>query len=94
MKSYFSEKWIAAGVSLAISLMVLVTFASFNNTTEIKENANQVQHTYQTLNTLTDLYAAMTVAESARRGYIFLGSRQDLKRYENAIALVTATLCR
>ena len=85
MKSYFSEKWIAAGVSLAISLMVLVTFASFNNTTEIKENANQVQHTYQTLNTLTDLYAAMTVAESARRGYIFLGSRQDLERYENAI---------
>jgi signal transduction histidine kinase len=85
MKLYLSEKWIAAGVSLAISLMLLVTFAALNNTTEIKENVAQVENTSQTLNTLTDFYAAMTVAESARRGYIFLGSKQDLDRYQTAI---------
>jgi signal transduction histidine kinase len=85
MKLHFSINWISAGVSLAISLMFLVTFAAFNNTTEIKENVEQVQNTSQTLNTLTDFYAAMTVAESARRGYIFLGSKQDLERYQTAI---------
>lgn len=85
MKLHFSVNWISAGVSLAISLMLLVTFAALNNTTEIKENVAQVQHTSQTLNTLTDFYAAMTVAESARRGYIFLGSQQDLDRYQTAI---------
>ena len=65
--------------------MSLVVFASFKNTSEIKQSANRVNHTYKTLNTLTNFYAAMTVAESARRGYIFMGSKQDLDRYENAL---------
>lgn len=85
MKLYFSCKWIVAGFYLIILLMGMVAFASFNNTSEIKSNANKVQHNYQTLNSLTDFYAAMTVAESARRGYIFLGSRQDLYRCTTAI---------
>ncbi|GBE93524.1 two-component sensor histidine kinase [Nostoc cycadae WK-1] len=45
-----------------------------------------MQQTYQTLNALTNFYGAMTAAESARRGYIFLGSSQDLQRYYNAKA--------
>ncbi|WP_413173402.1 ATP-binding protein [Anabaena azotica] len=85
MKLYFSCKWIVAGFFLIILLMGLVAFASFNNTSEIKGNANKVHDNYQTLNILTDFYAKMTVAESARRGYIFLGSRQDLYRYQAAI---------
>jgi signal transduction histidine kinase len=92
MKWSFQGKWIAVGFALTISLMGLVTFASLNNTTEIKQSANKVQHTYQTLNTLTDFYGAMSVAESARRGYIFLGSRQDLERYENAVKNIQSEL--
>ncbi len=85
IKWSFPRKWIVVGFSLTLLLMGLVTFASFKNTSEIQKSANQVQYTYQTLNTLTNFYAAMTVAESARRGYIFLGSKQDLKRYQNEI---------
>ncbi|BAZ32850.1 Chase sensor signal transduction histidine kinase [Cylindrospermum sp. NIES-4074] len=92
MKWSFQGKWIAVGFALTISLMGLVTFASLNNTTEIKQNANKVQHTYQTLNTLTDFYGAMSVAESARRGYIFLGNRQDLERYQNAVKNIQSEL--
>ncbi|MBH8552749.1 CHASE3 domain-containing protein [Nostocaceae cyanobacterium CENA357] len=85
IKWSFTRKWIAVGFTLTLLLMGLVTFASFKNTSEIQKSANQVQYTYQTLNTLTNFYAAMTVAESARRGYIFLGNKQDLKRYQNEI---------
>jgi signal transduction histidine kinase len=92
MKWYFPRKWFVAGFSLTILLMSLVAFASFNNTNEIKQNANKVQYTYQTLNSLTDFYAAMTVAESARRGYIFLGSKQDLNRYQNAVQNIRSSL--
>ncbi|MBE9051470.1 CHASE3 domain-containing protein [Nostocales cyanobacterium LEGE 11386] len=85
-------KWIIAGFGLTLLLMGLVTFASFKNTTEIQQGANRVQHTYQTLNTLTDFSAAMTAAESARRGYIFLGNRQDLKRYQNEVTNMQSEL--
>jgi len=78
----FQSKWIVGGFSLTLLLMGLVCFASFKNIDEIKYGANKVQQTYQTLNTLTNFSAAMTAAESARRGYIFLGSNQDLQRYQ------------
>lgn len=85
MKWSFQRRWIIGAFSLTLLLMGLVTFASFKNTTEIQRGANRVQQTYQTLNTLTNFYAAMTAAESARRGYIFLGSIQDLKRHQNEL---------
>ncbi len=85
MKWSFERKWIARGFSLTLIVMGVVSFASFKNAIEIRESANRVQQTYETLNTLTDFYAAMTVAESGRRGYIFLGNEKELKRYEIAI---------
>lgn len=85
MKWSFPVKLIISGFGITLLLMSLVTFASFKNTSEIQQGANRVQHTYQTLNTLTNFYAAMTAAESARRGYIFLGSAQDLQRHLNEV---------
>lgn len=92
IKWSFQGKWIAGGFGLTLFLIGLVTFASFNNTTEIEQSANRVQHTYETLNTLTNFSAAMTAAESARRGYIFLGNQEDLKRYQKEIANMQSEL--
>ncbi|WP_414543182.1 ATP-binding protein [Nostoc sp. CCY0012] len=85
MKWSFQGRWIIGAFSLTLLLMGLVTFASFKNTSEIQRGADRVQQTYQTLNTLTNFYAAMTAAESARRGYIFLGNTQDLQRHQNEL---------
>ncbi len=85
MKWSIQGKWIAGGFCLTLLLMALVSFASYKNTIEIGQSADQVQHTYEALNTLTDFYAAMSVAESGRRGYIFLGSTQELERYQTAV---------
>lgn len=85
MKLLLPGKWIVSGFGVTLLLMGLVTFASLKNTTEIQQGANRVQDTYQTLNTLTNFYASMTAAESARRGYIFLGNQQDLERYHNEV---------
>jgi signal transduction histidine kinase len=62
------------------------------NTTELVENANRVQSTYDTLVSLTDFYAAMSVAESGRRGYVFSGRREELSRYRAAISDMKTTL--
>ncbi|BBD61919.1 Chase sensor signal transduction histidine kinase [Nostoc sp. HK-01] len=86
IKWTFPGKWIMGGFGLTLLLMVIICFVSLKNTDEIKYGANRVQQTYQTLNALTNFYGAMTAAESARRGYIFLGSSQDLQRYYHAKA--------
>ncbi|MBD2447419.1 CHASE3 domain-containing protein [Nostoc sp. FACHB-152] len=85
MKMLLPGRWILGGFGITLILMGLVTFASLKNTDEIRQGANQVQNTYLTLNTLTNFYASMTAAESARRGYIFLGYQEDLERYQNEV---------
>lgn len=85
MKWSLQGQWIAGGFGLTLLLMGFVSLASYKNTTEILESADRVQHTYEVLNTLTDFYASMTVAESGRRGYIFSGSQQELQRHLTAI---------
>jgi signal transduction histidine kinase len=85
MKWSFQGKWLASGFGLTFLLVSLVSFFSYKNATELNQSAKQVQHTYEVLNNLTDLYAAMSVAESGRRGYIYLGSEQELRRYQAAV---------
>lgn len=85
MKWSLEGKWIAGGFGLTLLFMGLISFASYKNTTELIESADRVQHTYEVLNTLTDFYGSMTVAESGRRGYIFSGSQQELERHQIAV---------
>src|SRR4028118_1040098 len=85
MKWSLEGKWIAGGFGLTLLLMGLVSVTSYNNTTELIESADRVQHTYEVLNTLTDFYASMTVAESGRRGYIISGNQQELERHQIAV---------
>lgn len=85
MKLSLEGKWIAGGFGLTLLLMGLVSVTSYNNTTELIESAERVQHTYEVLNTLTDFYASMTVAESGRRGYIISGNQQELERHQIAV---------
>jgi signal transduction histidine kinase len=85
MKWSLEGKWIVGGFGLTLLFMGLVSFSSYKNIKELNESANRVQHTYTVLNNLTDFYAAMTVAESGRRGYIFSGNEQELERYQTAV---------
>jgi signal transduction histidine kinase len=92
IKFLVQKKWFFGGFTLTLLLMTIVIFASLKNTLEIKQGANKVQDTYQNLNTLKNFSTAMTSAESARRGYIFLGSKQDLKRFQNEIINIQSEL--
>lgn len=85
MKWSLEEKAIAVSVGIILLLLGLLSQVSSKNTTELVENANQIQHNYEVLGSLTDFFAAMTVAESGRRGYIFSGREEDLARYQTAV---------
>jgi signal transduction histidine kinase len=84
MKESLERKWVAAGFSIAILLMGGISLASYRNTIAITENTKRVQQTYDVLHQLATLYADLLIAESGRRGYVFLNNEQELERYQLA----------
>ncbi len=92
MKWSLEEKAIASSLGAILLLLALVNLVSSKNTTELVENANRVRSTYNVLGTLTDFYAAMSVAESGRRGYIFSGREEELGRHQAAVREMKAEL--
>ncbi|HEY9660017.1 MAG TPA: CHASE3 domain-containing protein, partial [Allocoleopsis sp.] len=92
MKWSLEEKIIASSLGAILFLLGFVNLMSPKNTTELLENANRVQTTYDILANLTDFYAAMSVAESGRRGYIFSGRVEELGRHQKAVLEMKAEL--
>jgi signal transduction histidine kinase len=91
-KLFFQRKRLIIGFALALFLIATIGFIFSKNTAELDESTKRVKRNYEIINNLTDFYAAMSVAESARRGYIYLGSEQDLARYQTAIADLNSEL--
>jgi signal transduction histidine kinase len=92
MKWSLEEKVIASSLGAILLLLGLVNLVSPKNTTELVVNANRVRSTYDILGNLTDFYAAMSVAESGRRGYIFSGRKEELGRHQAAVLAMKAEL--
>lgn len=92
MQWSLEEKVIASSLGVILILLGLINLMSPKNTTELVENANRVQATYNILGNLTDFYAAMSVAESGRRGYIFFGRQEELGRHQQAVLEMRAEL--
>ncbi|MBD1912833.1 MULTISPECIES: ATP-binding protein [unclassified Leptolyngbya] len=92
MKWALEEKTFALSIGVIILLLGLINQISSKNTSELLTNANQIQHTYEILGNLTDFFAAMSIAESGRRGYIFSGRNEDLGRYRGAVIIMRSEL--
>lgn len=92
MKWSLEEKAIASTLGAILLLLGWASLMSPKNTTELVDNANNVQSTYDILVDLTDFYAAMSIAESGRRGYVFFGREQELNRHRAAVLEMQAEL--
>jgi signal transduction histidine kinase len=80
-----SSQWLLAGFGLAVLWLGLSTALSYRNTERIVNSTEQSLQSYEILKNLADVSTSMTVAESGRRGYIFLNDRHELERYHNAV---------
>lgn len=85
MKWLAERKWIIAGFGLASLFMGVVNAISYQNATQLIESTNRSRQTYEVIKNLVDVFAEMTVAESGRRGYIFLNDENELARYQVAV---------
>lgn len=86
MKWLTQGKWLLVGFSTAATLMAVVNGMSYQNATQLIESTHRSRETYEVIKNLVDVYAEMSVAESGRRGYIFLNDKSELERHQAAIA--------
>jgi signal transduction histidine kinase len=85
MKKLTGKNWLLGGVGIASLLIGIVSTISYQNSTRLIESTNKSKQTYEVIKNLVDVFAAMTVMESGRRGYVFWGDPKELFRYHNAV---------
>jgi signal transduction histidine kinase len=79
------RKSLMAGFCGTALFIVGLSGFSYHNSTHLLESIEQSQQTNAMIRHLNSLFANMTVAESGRRGYVFLGDRNELGRYHQAL---------
>ena len=65
---------------------------SYQNSIQLVESNHRVLKSYEVIQHLTKIYGDLTVAESGRRGYVFLADRTELTRYQSGVAEVQGEL--
>lgn len=86
------RNWLVAGFGLLLVILCISSLISYQNVTQLVESSNKSQQTYEVIKNLDEVFAEITSAESARRGYIYLGNRSELNRYQSAIDRIPAKL--
>ena len=79
------RNWLILGFGFLTLCLGLSSFMSYQNARQLIDSSNKSQQTYQTIKNLDEIFASVTIAESARRGYIYLESKRELERFHTAI---------
>jgi signal transduction histidine kinase len=85
MKRSPERRGLVLGFGLAALLLGGLCFSSYQNASQLIESTNKSKQTYTVIQDLMHIFALMTVAESGRRGYLFLGNTSELVRYRQAV---------
>ncbi len=72
-------------LAAVIGVLVICGTVAFNSIQRIRENADLVAQSHETLRLIDRLESAIRDAEAAQRGYIITGSNEHLEPYQNAI---------
>jgi signal transduction histidine kinase len=84
--------WLVTGFGLLTVLIGMSGVVSYQNTTQLVESTKKSQKTNEVIRDLNDLSALITLAESGRRGFIYMDNRQELKRYQDAVSHIPSKL--
>ncbi len=97
MKRTFSRldpgsRWLALGFGGVVVGLGLSMVLAYRNTSELIGSSGRSLFSYEVINNLSEVMGALTVAESGRRGYIFLNDFNELERYQTAEAQIEVDL--
>src|SRR5436190_10501013 len=90
------RRFVGSGMTLGFALAALVVIGSsvliHRNIQLIAHNEDQVVHTHQVLTALTEVRAALNVAESSQRGYLITADPAYLVPYQQVVPTVVDQL--
>lgn len=92
LKWSLERKWVTAAFCLALLLMVLVNFFSYQNATQLIASQVQVKQTNEILTALTSISETLTDIETRRWCYFLLGEQTELDSYDQAVQRLTIKL--
>lgn len=79
------RNWLIAGFGFLIVILCFSSVISYQNTYQLTQSSYKSQQIYETIKALDDVLVEVTIAESARRGYVYLGNQDELIQYQSAI---------
>ncbi|MEP0920288.1 ATP-binding protein [Leptolyngbya sp. FACHB-711] len=82
------KRALGAGFASVIVLMGFTNWTSYQNAKQLIESTNQSKQTYEVIKSLANIFSTMTVAESGRRGYVFLSDHAEYLRYQEAVKAI------
>lgn len=85
---------IIAGLALAVGMLLLTAAASFWSIKGLSRQTAQVEHTYQVMQEVETITAALKDAQAGTRGYLLTGDTVYLRPYSMATGLLPASLVR
>ncbi len=91
MKFSIGQK-INAGFALALLILIVIGWASYQNATRFVETTEWVVHTHRVLEELETLLSLTRHAETGERGYLVTGEERYLERYHAALESVDQEL--
>ncbi len=85
MKRSPARHGLMLGFGLSALVLGWVSVTSYQNAAQLIESTNKSKQTYTVIQDLMQIFSLMTVAESGRRGYLFLGDESEWRRYRQAV---------
>ncbi len=80
-----SEKFVAVGFGLALTLLLSAGAASHLSIDKLTREKQQITHTQKILEALDQVFDQMRFAEGGRRGYLITQQKQYLEMYESSL---------
>jgi PAS domain S-box-containing protein len=84
-QQYSVERKVKAGFAVALACLALVGLASYLSIRGLEGSARWVDHSQQVLASLNSLFAVLTDAETAERGFVITGDVDYLNPYRKSL---------
>src|SRR5689334_19542039 len=72
------------GFNASLAILIISSIASYYSISNLLESSEWVNHTHEVIQTLEGFRSSVTDAESAQRGYLLTGGREQLEAFRDA----------
>ena len=86
-RNMIKQEWFTkAGLGLALFLLVLISFVTFNSVDQFANSSRLVEHTHFVIKQIDQVLSDLKDAESTQRGYLITGDEIFLKMHYDILA--------